>query len=111
VRKHGEERRRRPRRGPQGKVGRLRRSSAGLATDAPCGNGESFTFSANRCLSCNDPKRIEEKRYRMISGSNLLWLILLVSTILVGSICGVKIANYSAQIDFILDFFDKGWHE
>jgi hypothetical protein len=90
---------------------RLRRSYAGLATDAPCGSGESFTFSANRCLSCNDPKRIEEKRYRMISGSNLLWLVLFASAVLVGSICRGMIANYSAQIDFILDFFDKGWHE
>jgi hypothetical protein len=47
----------------------------------------------------------------MISGSNLLWLVLFVSAFLVGSICRAMIANYSAQIDFMLDFFDKGWHE
>jgi hypothetical protein len=82
-----------------------------FATDTPCGSTGSFTSSANRCLSCNDPKRIEEERYRMISGSNLLWLVLFVSAFLVGSICRAMIANYSAQIDFILDFFDKGWHE
>jgi len=47
----------------------------------------------------------------MIAGSNLLWLVLFISAILVGSICTVMIANYSEQIDLILDFFGKGWHQ
>ena len=47
----------------------------------------------------------------MMAGSNLLWLVLFICAILVGSICRVVIANYSEQIDLILDFFGEGWHQ
>jgi hypothetical protein len=47
----------------------------------------------------------------MSSGSNLCWLVLFVSAVLVGSICKVMITDYCAQIDLMLAFLHQGWHE
>jgi hypothetical protein len=92
--------------------GARRAKSGSFATDPPRGSAGSFTFPADRWLSWNDHnKRIEAGRYGMSPGSSLLWLVLFMFAVLVGSICRVVIVNYSEQIDFILDFFDKGWDQ
>ncbi len=84
----------------------------GFATDAPRESPGSFTFPADRCLSGNDHNtRIEAGRYRMTPWSSVLWLVVFMFAVLVGSICRVVIVNYSERIDFILDSLDKGWHQ